>query len=198
MATKKRAAVKPKPGQSKAAAQHRRKVFIEAYLNNNGNATQAAISAGFSEKTAYSQGSRMLKNVEVQAAILERHQKVSESLELTTERTLREVARLAYFDPRKLFDSTGRPKPLSDLDDDTAAAIAGLEVVDKYEDAKDGNGKNLSTVLKYRIADKKGALDLAMRHQGLFERDNKQRSLLEGVDRETLKLIAEHLRGNPA
>lgn len=31
-----------------------------------GNATQSAISAGYAQKTAYSQGQRLLKNVEVQ------------------------------------------------------------------------------------------------------------------------------------
>lgn len=36
------------------------------------NATQAAIRAGYSEKTAYSQGQRLLKNVEVQNALRER------------------------------------------------------------------------------------------------------------------------------
>ena len=36
------------------------------------NATQAAIRAGYSKKTAYSQGQRLLKNVEVQNALRER------------------------------------------------------------------------------------------------------------------------------
>ena len=46
--------------------------FIDAYIQNGGNATQAALHAGFSERTAYSQGQRLLKNVEVRAAIDER------------------------------------------------------------------------------------------------------------------------------
>jgi phage terminase small subunit len=40
-------------------------IFVTEYIKS-GNATQAAIAAGYSEKTAYSQGSRLLKNVEVQ------------------------------------------------------------------------------------------------------------------------------------
>ena len=42
--------------------------FCDEYLIDL-NATQAAIRAGYSEKTAYSQGQRMLKNVEVKAHI---------------------------------------------------------------------------------------------------------------------------------
>ena len=46
--------------------------FIDAYIQNGGNATQAALHAGFSERTAYSQGQRLLKNVEVRATVDER------------------------------------------------------------------------------------------------------------------------------
>ena len=42
----------------------KQKMFVEEYLIDL-NATQAAIRAGYSEKTAYSQGERLLKNVEV-------------------------------------------------------------------------------------------------------------------------------------
>ena len=42
--------------------------FVEEYLIDL-NATQAAIRAGYSEKTAYSQGQRLLKKVEIAAAI---------------------------------------------------------------------------------------------------------------------------------
>lgn len=43
--------------------------FAEAYVANGFNATKAAVTAGYSEKTAYSQGSRLLKNVEIQTLV---------------------------------------------------------------------------------------------------------------------------------
>jgi phage terminase small subunit len=43
----------------------RQRRFIREYLKSY-NATQAAKMAGYSEKTAYSQGVRLLKNVEIQ------------------------------------------------------------------------------------------------------------------------------------
>lgn len=46
-------------------------LFKAEYLINGFNATQAAITAGYSEKTAYSQGARLLKNVEIRKAIQE-------------------------------------------------------------------------------------------------------------------------------
>ena len=47
---------------------HRQELFIQEYLVSL-NATQAAIKAGYSPKTAYSIGQRLLKNVEVLQAI---------------------------------------------------------------------------------------------------------------------------------
>ncbi|KGE62809.1 terminase small subunit [Fusobacterium periodonticum] len=47
---------------------HRQELFIQEYIKT-GNATEAAKKAGYSEKTAYSIGQRLLKNVEVKDAI---------------------------------------------------------------------------------------------------------------------------------
>jgi len=47
---------------------HRQELFIQEYIKT-GNATHSAIAAGYSKKTAYSIGQRLLKNVEVEKAI---------------------------------------------------------------------------------------------------------------------------------
>ncbi len=47
------------------------------------NATQAAIRAGYSAKTAYSQGQRLLKDVEVRAEIERTYSRSAERVELT-------------------------------------------------------------------------------------------------------------------
>lgn len=53
--------------------------FVEEYLVDM-NATQAAIRAGYSEKTAYSQGSRLLKNAEIQARVRARTDEINSRL----------------------------------------------------------------------------------------------------------------------
>ena len=52
----------------------KQKAFVEAY---SGNATEAAEKAGYSKKTAHSQGQRLLKHVEVAEAIKGREQRES-------------------------------------------------------------------------------------------------------------------------
>lgn len=47
----------------------KQQLFVASYIASNHNATKAAKAAGYSEATAYSQGARLLKNVEIRAAI---------------------------------------------------------------------------------------------------------------------------------
>lgn len=62
----------------------KQKRFALEYLKDL-NATQAAIRAGYSEKTAYSIGQRLLKNVEIKALIEEEQKKVAEKTGLSAE-----------------------------------------------------------------------------------------------------------------
>lgn len=131
--------------------------FVEALIANGGNATQAAITAGYSEKTAYSQGSRLLKNVEVAALVAERRKEALADLRINTDNVLRELSRIVHFDPRKLYKPDGTMKAIHELDDDTAAAIASVEF--------DNKGRPT----KVRGWDKNSALGNAMRHLGLLK-----------------------------
>jgi phage terminase small subunit len=72
----------------------RQSIFISEYLKS-GNATDAAIRAGYSEKTAYSIGQRLLKNVEINKQIAEHREKISQEAELKVCDIVREIRELA-------------------------------------------------------------------------------------------------------
>jgi phage terminase small subunit len=57
----------PAPAPKKLTPKQQR--FVDEYIRLRFNATKAAIAAGYSEATAYSQGPRLLKNVEIKTAI---------------------------------------------------------------------------------------------------------------------------------
>lgn len=156
-------------GNSKAEVAARCDRFVKAYIANGGNATQAAIEAGYSKKTAYSAGGRLLKRVEIATAIEKNRELASAKAGLTVERTLKEVARLAYSDPRKFYDVAGNLIPIHKLDDDTAACIASLEV-----DEITSDGAVLGHTKKIKHWDKNAALEKAMKHLGLYEKNNEQ------------------------
>lgn len=173
------AAASALPDTSNATTEHdltlKQQLFADQYLIDL-NATRAylRVNPGVKETTARVEGCRLLANPNVQAYIAEQRERTSKRLEITRDRILLEVARIAFFDPRRLYNPDGTPVEFTTLDDDTVAAIAGLEVLEEF----DGSGEDrhlIGHVKKYKIADKKGALDMLMKHKGLYEQDNKQR-----------------------
>lgn len=127
--------------------------FCREYLVDL-NGAQAAIRAGYSKKTARAIAYELLTKPHVQSYLLELRGKVAQKLEITQERVAQEYARLGFFDVRNLYNDDGTPKAISDLDDDTAAAVVGVDT------ATIGNQDvGIGQVLKIRLADKKAALD---------------------------------------
>ena len=161
--------------------------FVEEYLVDL-NATQAAIRAGYSEKTAGSQAFDLLKKPEIQNAIQEAQKKLSERTQITQERVLAEYAKIAFLDPRKLFNDEGQIKPISELDDDVAAAIGGIDVVVSYSGS--GEDKEPDFTKKIKLIDKKGALDSIARHLGMFK-DKVELSGLIGIEQRPMSDIFE-------
>ena len=122
-----------KAGTSRVAAAARRAAFKAAYLANGHNATQAAITAGYSAKTAASQGQRLLRDVETSRELAEAAREVGDAAGLEAKRELREAGRLSRSDVRRLFRADGTLKDPHEWDDDTAAAIASIEVIEQFE-----------------------------------------------------------------
>lgn len=71
--------------------------FCEEYLVDL-NATQAAIRAGYKQKTAYSQGQRLLKNVEIQQHMAELMNKRSERTGINADFVVEELYKVAKAD----------------------------------------------------------------------------------------------------
>ncbi|MBI4496838.1 MAG: terminase small subunit [Chloroflexi bacterium] len=139
------------------------------------NATQAAIRAGYSEKSADSWGAQLLSNSKVSQAIQRQLARLSRRLDLSAERVLQEYARIAFFDPRRVV-SWGpdgvRLKPSDDLDADDAAAIAEVsETFVKTFTEQDGETTVRRDILKLTVKfhPKVSALADLAKHLQLFK-----------------------------
>ena len=163
---------KPTPNEK-----HQR--FVVEYLKDV-NATQAAIRAGYSPKTAKQQGARLLTNADVQAAVSAGQAKHLERAEITAEHVLEELACVAFLDPRGFFDADGNLKKVSELDVRTAAALS--EFVILKENLIAGDGKN-DTVYRVKWSDKVRALELLMKRFGLLKERVDVTGLNELVER---------------
>lgn len=82
-------------------------LFCKEYIIDL-NATQAAIRAGYSENTAYSQGQRLLKTVEVQEELQRLMKKRSEKVELTANDVLQEIKDLLSTDINDIMEIVTR------------------------------------------------------------------------------------------
>lgn len=140
----------------------KQKRFVAEYLVDL-NATAAAKRAGYKDPNI---GRQLITKNNVSAAIETAMQNRQQRTEITQDMVLRETAKLAFFDVRKMFDANGKPLDISRLDDNTAAALVGLDV----QDMTDGDGEFIGYVKKYKMADKLKALELLGKHLGTWER----------------------------
>jgi len=150
----------------------RQKAFVAQYLLDR-NATQAAIRAGYSQRSARQTGCDLLTVPAVAAQIAALEAEALHSAGLSLAQTLTTLRRCLVFDARKLYHDDGTPKALSELDDDTAACIEGIESRDEWG-IRDGERVVTGRVHKYKIAGRIRAVELAMRHFGAFAKENEQ------------------------
>lgn len=138
--------------------------FVEEYLVDL-NATQAAIRAGYSEKTASQIAYQQLQKTSVIEALNARRDDIASVNGITPERVLAEYAKIGFSDLRKVLTSEGNLIDPQDWDDETAGAISGLEVVARHND----DDKPVEYVHKFKLWDKKGALDSMAKYFEMFD-----------------------------
>lgn len=137
--------------------------FVAEYLIDL-NATQAAIRAGYSQRTARSVASENLTKPDISQEIARQQAQRSDRVEVTQDWVVRELQRIAASDPRKLYDKHGQLKPITELDDDSAASLAGVEI----ESMATEEGETPIRVRKVKRWEKTKALELLGRHLGMW------------------------------
>ena len=147
--------------------------FCEQYVIDL-NATQAAIRAGYSAKTANVKASQLLAIVNIQEYIKELRDKASKRNEISLDRVVQELTKLALFDVRKIYDDNGDLIQPHKLSDEAASVVSSFK--SRREVSGSGEDKEVSYVDEYKTYDKTKALEMLMRHLGGYEKDNTQQS----------------------
>nr|DAG31478.1 MAG TPA: Terminase small subunit [Caudoviricetes sp.] len=133
--------------------------FVSEYLIDL-NATQAAIRAGYSPKTANEQGARLLANVSIQEAISKAMAERSRRTGINQDRVIRELARIAFVNMTNIVDSHARIR-----DDATEDDLACIESI-KYKESDNEFGGSVEREVK--IGSKLKALELLGKHLGMW------------------------------
>ena len=133
--------------------------FCEEYVIDF-NGTQAAIRVGYSPKTANEQGARLLANVSVQEYISQLKEKAAEESGITKKQLIDELAKIAFFDIRKIYNDDNSLLPIKDFDNDSAASVAGIEVDEIFDFNPKTKQKELSGYTrKVKIHNKIAAIE---------------------------------------
>ena len=74
---------------------HRHTLFVNAYIKSGGNATEAAIEAGYSKRSAYNQGQRMMRNDEILKEIRKAQRQASKDAAITVEEIVKKISLLS-------------------------------------------------------------------------------------------------------
>ena len=141
--------------------------FLDAYILNGENGTRAYMEAWETDVygTAATEAYRLLKKPHIRKALDERRAAISERFQLTTDRVIREIARMAYFNPKRMLDGDGKMLPLHRIDEDTAAALQTIEITE----TEIVDGREVVRHFKVKPFNKASALDQANRILRLYE-----------------------------
>lgn len=137
--------------------------FVDEYLIDL-NATQAALRAGYSEKTAYSIGQRLLKNVEIQAAISHAMVARSERTAISQDRVLEELAVVDFSNVKHYkIDDEGNLTLADGVPEAAYRAVSSLK-----KKIRHGQEGDITYETEVRFWDKVGALRLTAQHLGML------------------------------
>jgi phage terminase small subunit len=127
-------------------------------------ASKAAITAGYSEKTASQAASRMMKKPEIKRILELLRGEREERLQVRQDNVLRHVGYIAFADPRKAYDANDRLLPPSQWPDEIAFSISSIKTTELRDD--DGNFVGHTSEIKFW--NKTDAQTLAARHLGML------------------------------
>lgn len=147
-----------KPGE-RAGLTAKQARFVEEYLLDL-NATQAAIRAGYSARSAEVTGSRLLSNDKVSAALSEAQAKRANKAEIDAGFILRHLAAKATADLSDILDEAGAIKPVKDWPLIwRQGVVAGLDVHEEIVD-----GVKVGQTVKVKLADRTRIDELLGKH----------------------------------
>lgn len=149
----------------------KQRLFCQEYLIDL-NATQSAIRAGYSPKTANEQGAQHLAKLSIQEYIQELMAKRSEETGITAKRVLDELAKLGFSNMQDFTDNSNGIANINNLDANLGACISSIETQSRTI----GDGEGEIVITKLKLHDKLAALEKIAKHIGFFSADNKQKT----------------------
>ena len=127
-------------------------------------------TSNMKQTTVNEKASLLLKEDKIRTRVAELQEEAQERTGVHIDDTVKELAKIGFHDVRKLYNEDGTLKQPHELDSDTSSAIAEISVRQVRIDEE-----TTADIIKYKFANKEGALDKLMKHLGGYDKDNAQK-----------------------
>lgn len=161
----------PRKDKAHAASSGRlspkQRCFVEEYLTDL-NATQAAIRAGYSARSAKQHADVLLSKPHIAAAVAEAQAQRSQRTEVNQDYVLRRMFEIDQMDVLDIMDDAMQLKPVSEWPRVWRQYLSGFDLAEMYEGR--GEDRDMVGILKkIKWPDKTRNLELLGRHLGMFK-----------------------------
>jgi phage terminase small subunit len=163
----------------------RERKFCKCYIACKFNGTEAAIKAGYSKKGARTQASRLLARANIQAELQRLMAPIDKSYIMSGQEVLEELSKLGSSNMQDYTKVDAKGDAYIDLRDVPRNKWAAIQEItsEVYVEAwgdEDSPPINVKRT-KFKLADKRGSLELLGRHHKLFT-DKSELAIPEGIN----------------
>ena len=172
---------------------NKHKAFIIEYISNGFNATQAAIKAGYSKKSAAETGCEILMNSNVKEEILKHFERQGD----ITQKLLAEYIRIAISnitDFVEIDELTGvtKMKPLRDIPKHMTSAIKKIKEKRVIKENADGSSVTVYNNFEYELYDKQKSLDKLIEIATLVPAKKIDLTISSGLEKKISELFEKY------
>lgn len=165
----------------------KQELFCQEYIKDF-NGTQAAIRAGYSDKSAHDIASENLRKPDIEERIKELRHELYNRNKITVDEIIHELSEITRVDPAEIYDDNGNLMPLSRMSERARKSIKSMQYQSyTYQDGSESEKR------KVVLHSKMDAFEKLMKHLGGYEKDNEQKQQninVSTLSDETLKELS--------
>jgi len=153
-------------GQTHRPAGAKQAKFAAEYQKDL-NATQAAIRAGYSKRSAERYGFELLKKPSVACVVQRKAQHVAERADLDAAFVIHGLMEIAAVDLSRIYHADGTLMSIHDWPEEIKKVVAGMET-DEITETERGVTRVIGHTKKLKLPDRIKAFELLGKHKALF------------------------------
>lgn len=153
----------------------KQKRFCEEYVIDL-NATQAAIRAGYSKKTARTIAAQNLAKLNIQTEVQRLRSEISERNKITIDECVSLLTSMARFDIADCYNEDGSLKSIHEIPKEARLAIEALDIEESRNLSLSDEGAISAVTKKIKTSNRRETLKELLKYLGGYKEDNEQKA----------------------